>query len=152
MLSAITDGLVTANERMVAWMRCSFTHKFIGTDDYVPIRLIDFDRPRSNRRIVSGPGFGHEGPSTEVTFGIGANPSRFDIVLWVNGLPLVVGETKTPVNASVSWLNAAKDIHDAYETQRPQFFVPNILSFATEGREFHYGAVRQLPQEWLMWG
>src|ERR1022692_1268696 len=35
-LSAITDGLVTANERMVAWMRGSFTHKFIGTGDYVP--------------------------------------------------------------------------------------------------------------------
>src|ERR1039458_82102 len=28
-LSAITDGLVAANERMVTWMRGSRTHKFI---------------------------------------------------------------------------------------------------------------------------
>jgi type I restriction enzyme R subunit len=151
-LSAITDGLVAANERMVTWMRGSQTHKFVGTEPYVPIRLIDFDNSRNNRLVVSGPGFEHQGHSAEVTFGVGAHTRRFDVVLWVNGLPLVVGETKTPVDASVSWLNGALDIHAIYERECSGFFVPNVLSFATEGREFHYGAVHQVAQEWLMWG
>ena len=141
-LSAITDGLVAANERMITWMRGARTHKYIGTDAYVPVRLVDFDNLGKNRYVVSN----------QVTFGVGPDARRFDIVLWVNGLPIVVGETKSPVDSSVSWLNGALDIHDTYEPECPTFFVPNILNFATEGREFHYGAVRQLPQEWLMWG
>lgn len=141
-LSALTDGLVGANERMVTWMRGAQTHKYMGTEAYVPVRLIDFDQIENNHLVVSD----------EVTFGVGAKPRRFDIVLWVNGLPVVVGETKTPVDASKSWLNAALDIHNVYEVECAGFFVPNILSFATEGREFHYGAIRQLPQDWLMWG
>jgi type I restriction enzyme R subunit len=151
-LSAMTDGLVAANELMMTWMRGSRTHKFIGTESYVPIRIVDFDNPRSNRLVVSGPGFEDRGPSSEVAFGVGAQLRRFDVVLWVNGLPLVVGETKTPVDASVSWLNGALDIHNTYEPECSGFFVSNVLSFATEGREFHYGAIQQVAQEWLMWG
>ena len=141
-LSANTDGLVAANERMVTWMRGARTHKYMGTDAYVPVRLIDFDDLSNNCFVVSN----------QVTVGVGPKARRFDIVLWLNGLPVVPGETKSPVNAKESWLTGANDIHNVYETEWPSFFVPNILSFATEGREFHYGAVRQLPQEWLMWG
>ena len=77
---------------------------------------------------------------------------RFDLVLWVNGLPLVVGETKAPAKVNLSWLNGATDIHNGYEVKVPGFFVPNVMSFATEGREFRYGAVRQPPETWLNWG
>ena len=34
----------------------------------------------------------------------------------------------------------------------PTFFAPNVLVAATEGREFHYGAVGQPGEQWLMWG
>jgi type I restriction enzyme R subunit len=69
----------------------------------------------------------------------------------VNGLPLVVGEMKTPVGVNISWLNGATDIHNAYEKKTPEFFVPNVFSFASEGREFRYGAVGQPPELWLNW-
>jgi type I restriction enzyme, R subunit len=78
--------------------------------------------------------------------------SAFDVVLWVNGIPLSVGETKTPTNHAWSWLNGANDIHDHYEAKHPAFFAPNVLSFATEGKEFHYGAVGQPGETWLQWG
>ena len=65
---------------------------------------------------------------------------------------MVVGETKTPVDKTKSWLNGARDIHDIYEVEAPSFFTTNVLSFATEGREFHYGAVGQPAEQWLMWG
>lgn len=141
-ISAVNDGVVAANERMTTWLRGHQTLKFIGTDDYVPIQLIDFDHPLRNRLIVSD----------EVTFGTPGKDRRFDIVLWVNGLPLVVGETKTPVDRTKSWLNGARDIHDVYEVEAPSFFTTNVLSFATEGRELHYGAVGQPAEHWLMWG
>ena len=44
-LSAVNDGVVAANERMTTWLRGHQTLKFIGTDDYVPVRLLDFEQP-----------------------------------------------------------------------------------------------------------
>lgn len=140
LLSVANDGLVSANERMVSWLRGTETVKFIGTNDYVPVRLIDYENPRRNSLIVS----------SEVTYR-GADERRFDVTLFVNGFPLVVGETKTPISHSTSWLNGAKDVHNTYEVRTPQFFVSNVLSFASEGKELRYGAIRQPPEVWLPW-
>jgi type I restriction enzyme R subunit len=140
-LSVRDDGLMEANRRTLGWLRGHETVKYVGTDTYVPVRLIDFDYPRSNRLVVS----------TEVTYHPGTEERRLDLVLWVNGLPIVVGETKTPVSATTSWLNGARDVHAGYEVKTPAFFVPNVLSFATEGKEFRYGAIRQPAEMWLPW-
>ncbi len=140
-LSAPNDGLVAANEEMVAWLCGRRTMRFVGTEDYVPVGLIDFDHPDRNHLVIT----------TETTYTPGTEQRRFDAVLWVNGLPLVVGETKTPISWNTSWLDGAVDIHDGYERRTPGFFVPNVLSFATEGKEFRYGAVRQPAEMWLPW-
>ena len=140
-LAVRDDGLVESNRRMTGWLRGQETVRYVGTDDYVPVRLIDFANPRANSLVVS----------TEVTYHPGTEERRYDLALWVNGLPLVVGETKTPIGRATSWLNGAGDIHGAYEAKTPGFFVPNVLSFATEGREFRYGAVRQPAEMWLPW-
>ncbi|HUW77976.1 MAG TPA: HsdR family type I site-specific deoxyribonuclease [Candidatus Nanopelagicaceae bacterium] len=141
-LSAVTDGLLAANERMTTLLRGDTTIKFVGSEEYVPLRLIDFNVLSNNTFVVSD----------EVVFGTPGNARRFDIVLWVNGFPLVVIETKTPVKSSVSWLNGARDIANVYEVERPSFFASNVLSIGTEGRELHYGAVGQPAESWLMWG
>lgn len=152
-LSASLDGLLVANERMTTLMRGQSTVKFTGESDHVPFRVIDFENPGNNFFAVSGPTSKSVDPDAdEVTFGPVGSARRFDVVLWVNGLPLVVGETKTPVKASVSWLNAARDIANVYEVEKPTFFAPNVLCVATEGLEFHYGAVGQPAESWLMWG
>ncbi|MFD1211806.1 type I restriction endonuclease subunit R [Arthrobacter sp. GCM10027362] len=139
-LSVAEDGLVAVNQKMMKWLRGEQLVRFVGESNDTAIRLIDFDSPENNSLIVSD----------EVTFGVPGNERRFDIVLWVNGIPLVVGETKSPVNKS--WVNGAADIHEKYEVQKPQFFATNVLSFATEGKEFHYGAVRCPIDHWEMWG
>src|SRR5690606_25174670 len=140
-LSTPTEGLVETNERLTRWLRGLETHQFVGTDDYVNIRLVDFDDPRSNKLVISD----------EVTFQ-GADKRRFDVVAFVNGIPLVVGETKTPVDMAVSWLDAATDITDIYWPKTGAFFSPNVFCFGTDGREFHYGAVGQSAEKWLPWG
>lgn len=141
-LAAVSEGLVGANERMVTFLRGDHTVKYVGTDEYVPLRLIDFENLDNNTYVVS----------EEVSFGPEGKKRRFDVVLWVNGIPLVVIETKTPVKASVSWLNGARDITGTYLPEAPAFFAPNVLLAATEGREFHYGSVGQPAESWLMWG
>lgn len=141
LLGVRNDGLVASNEEFVAWICGRRTIKYIGTDQDVQVRLIDFDNPSNNILRVT----------TEATFHIGREHRRYDLVLWINGLPLVVGEMKTPVGVNISWLNGATDIHNAYEKKTPEFFVPNVFSFASEGREFRYGAVGQPPELWLNW-
>lgn len=141
LLGVRNDGLVASNEEFVAWLCGRRTIKYIGTDKDVQANLIDFENPKSNTLRVT----------TEATFHFGREHRRYDLVLWANGFPLVVGEMKTPKDKNISWLNGATDVHNAYEKKTPEFFVPNVLSFASEGREFRYGAVGQPPELWLNW-
>ena len=142
-LSAQDDGLIASNELMMSWLRGHGTIHFVGHAHPTPIRLIDFDTPRANKLVVS----------TEVVFKAGAGKDRrYDIVLYVNGFPLVIGETKTPFKDKKSWLNAALDITEVYEPSNPAMFVANVLSFATEGKEFRYGPVGMPAVDWLPWG
>jgi type I restriction enzyme R subunit len=110
---------------------------------HTTVRLIDFDNPEAaaNNWIVS----------TEVAFAQGRVERRFDLVLWCNGFPLVVGEAKSPVRNAYSWIDAAAQINEDYEKNVPMFFVPNVLSFATEGKDFRYGSVGMPVEMWGPW-
>ena len=134
-----SDGLVKANEVFAAWLTGERSMPFGKNGEHVTIRLLDFANPARNEYIVT----------TQYTFRAGATEKRADLVLLVNGIPLVVIEAKTPVRASQSWLDGAIQIHDDYERNVPELFVSNLLSVATEGKEFRYGAIG-LPVE--LWG
>lgn len=75
---------------------------------------------------------------------------RLDIVLLVNGFPVIVGELKTPVRSAITWLDAAGDIA-AYEKSIPAMFVTNVFNFATEGKCFRYGSVNMPINMWGPW-
>ena len=50
-----------------------------------------------------------------------------------------------------TWIDGAAQIHDDYEQSVPQFFVPNVFSFATEGKDFRYGTVGMPVELWGPW-
>ncbi|MDO4179545.1 MAG: HsdR family type I site-specific deoxyribonuclease [Phascolarctobacterium sp.] len=75
---------------------------------------------------------------------------RFDIVLLVNGFPLVIGELKTPVRSSITWLDGGQDLQD-YEKSVPEMFVPNVLNFSTEGKTYRYGSINMPLTMWGPW-
>ena len=75
---------------------------------------------------------------------------RLDVVLLINGIPMVIGELKTATNASITWADGAKDIID-YQKSIPEMFVPNILSFASEGKELYYGSIGAPLTKWGPW-
>ena len=140
LLSVNSTGLVHANEEFAEWLKGNKTMPFGKNYAHVSIKLIYFDVIENNKfQLVNQ--FSIRNRETK----------RPDIVMFVNGIPLVVGEAKTPVRPSVSWLDAASDIHDGYENSVPELFVPNVLSFATEGKELYYGAVRTLLEFWAAW-
>ena len=134
-----TDGLVKANEEFAAWLCGERSLPFGANGEHVTIRLIDFADIERNHYVVT----------TQYTVRSGAEERRADLVLLVNGLPLVVIEAKTPVRPSQSWFDAAAQIHDDYESSVPELFVPNLCSVATEGKELRYGSIG-LPLD--LWG
>jgi type I restriction enzyme, R subunit len=133
-------GLVKTNEEFFKWMTGEKTMPFGANNRHVPVRLIDFDDHTNNSYIATNQYRVHH-RETKIP----------DIVLLINGIPVVVGEAKTPIRPSVSWLDGAHEIHDVYENSIPQLFVPNILSFATEGKELYYGSIRSPLQYWGPW-
>ena len=136
---ARTSGLVKANEEFALWLTGERSMPFGPNGEHVTVRLIDFENLEHNQYVVT----------TQFTIKIGGSEKRADLVLLVNGIPLVVIEAKTPVRASVTWVDGAIQIHDDYEKNVPELFVPNLLSIATEGRELRYGSIG-LPLE--LWG
>lgn len=140
-LSASSVGLVRANEDFRRWLLGEHSRPFGPDRRHETVRLIDFDDVSRNTFVVS----------TEVTFRTGSVERRFDLVLWVNGIPLVVGEAKTATRAGVSWLDGAVQIHEEYERDVPDFFVPGAFSFATDGRDLRYGPVRMPDEDWFPW-
>ncbi len=133
-------GLVKANEEFFKWMTGEKTMPFGENNRHVPVRLIDFEDLSQNSYVVTNQYRIHH-RETKIP----------DIVMMINGIPVVVGEAKTPIRPSVSWLDGAHEVHDIYENAVPQLFVPNILSFATEGKELYYGAVRCPLEFWAPW-
>jgi type I restriction enzyme, R subunit len=140
LISVNQVGLVRANEEFYEWLCGNKTMPFGKNNKHVPVRLIDFDNPSNNIYTVTNQ-FQIHHLETKIP----------DILLLINGIPVVVGEAKTPVRPSVSWLDGAHEVHDIYENSVPQLFVPNILSFATEGKELFYGAVRAPLEHWAPW-
>lgn len=141
LLSVESDGLVRANENLTAWLRGEKSLPFGPNGEYVPIRIIEPLALEQNRYVVTN----------QWVFQAGTVEKRFDIVFLVNGLPLVIGEAKTPTRSSVTWFDGAYQINEIYERQAPMMFVPNVFSFATEGRLFRYGAIRMPIDMWGPW-
>ena len=141
LLSVQADGLVRANENFMSWVRGEKTMPFGQNGEHVAVRLIDFDNPANNRLTVCN----------QWTYQAGAVQKRFDIVFLVNGLPVVIGEAKTPTRSAVTWFDGAYQVHEIYEKQVPAMFVPNVFSFATEGRCFRFGSIRMPIDMWGPW-
>lgn len=140
-LLAVHDvGLVRANEEFSKWLQGDKTMPFGENNQHVPVRLIDFENLANNSFIATN--------QYKIIKGVTKIP---DMALLINGIPIVIGEFKTPVRPAISWLDGAVQIHDDYENSIPELFVPNIFSFATEGKTFRYGSIRMPLEIWGPW-
>jgi type I restriction enzyme R subunit len=140
-LSVRSDGLIRANETFTAWLRGERSMPFGPDYAHVTVRLVDYDDLDQNQYVVT----------TQYAFRAGKAERRADLLLLVNGFPLVLVEAKTPVRDAVSWADGALQVHDDYEQVVPELFVCNVFSMATEGKALHYGAIGAPVEQWGPW-
>lgn len=143
LLEAPHSGLVRANENFQAWLLAEKTLPFGENGEHVTINLIDFEQIENNHFVVA----------QQVHY-VAAGEVFLDIVLYVNGIPLVVGEVKSATRPSVSWQDGAADFMGGkkhYWQHAQAFFVPNLLCFASEGKTFAYGAINARVKDWGPW-
>ena len=114
---------------------------FGDNHEHTPVRLIDFDNLEQNQWVVT----------QQYTFRAGSEERRADLILLVNGFPLVLIEAKTPVRNAVSWVDGAIQVHDDYEQNVPELFACNVFNLATEGKDLRYGSIRMPIQLWGPW-
>lgn len=102
------------------------------------IKLIDFDDLEKNRFIAVN----------QATFR-GKETIRPDLVLFVNGIPIVIGELKS-VAQEKDYYDAIDDMKD-YEKSVPRLFVPALLNLAVDGLEYRYGPTDGTHKDYRPW-
>nr|WP_307732657.1 HsdR family type I site-specific deoxyribonuclease [Massilia agri] len=104
-------------------------------------RLVDFDTPSNNDFLIV----------RQLTVaGVNGKTIRPDLVLYINGLPLVVIELKDPANAAAT-LDVAIDQLGRYKTIAPDLFVPNLLLIASDGLLTRVGSITSSRQRFTLW-
>jgi hypothetical protein len=104
------------NERWLGLLRGELSFKPPGVAQSAPVRLLDFDEPGRNRFVV-----------TRQLRVLGRGVRKPDLVVFVNGLPLVVIECKSPLNPGQGTWDAVDQIRQ-YEAEIPRLFTTNLFN------------------------
>ena len=137
------DELITANDRFRKLLFEENSYPFGDNGDNINIRFFAGECDEYKNRCVVTNQWEYPRMSKE-------GGKRLDLVYVINGIPMVIGEAKTPVKSSVTWADGATDIMH-YQKSIPEMFVPNILAFASEGRELQYAGVGCPVDKWGPW-
>ena len=142
-LTAIsTPHLIENNERFHKMMtegvpvECKKDGKIVWEN----LKVIDFDNPKNNDFVAVN----------QFTVEENGNNRRADIVLFVNGLPLVLIELKNPadVNATI-W--AAYNQLETYKLQIPSLFIFNEILVISDGLVARHGTLTSGKEWFLPW-
>jgi len=111
---------------------------------FYTIKLIDFDNPENNNFLVTDSlpkrsSFKVQGYERSV---------EPDIIIFVNGIPLVVVEAKDPTIVGKDPLEEAQRQLERYQKDAPQLFYPNLFVVATVGEQCTYAPVNG---EFILW-
>jgi type I restriction enzyme R subunit len=104
------------------------------------VKLIDFDDIYNNDFVVSN-------QFTIIENGINKRP---DLILFVNGLPLVVIELKNPVDENATVGSAYKQIQ-TYKSVIPSFFTYNAFCIISDGLEAKAGTISAGLSRFMSW-
>ncbi len=126
------QSLVEGNREIYGWLRGGVPVEVIGADQHRSVerlRVFDFDHPQQNDwRVVQ-----------QLTIH-GQQIRRPDLVIFVNGLPLVVVELKNPADENAD-IEAAYNQIQTYKSDIPQLFHPNLLTIISDGINARYGSI-----------
>lgn len=104
------------------------------------IKLIDFNDISNNNFVVLN-------QFTIIENGINKRP---DLILFINGLPLVVIELKNPVDENATVAHAYKQIQ-TYKSVIPSLFTYNAFCIISDGLEAKAGTISAGPTRFMSW-
>lgn len=102
--------------------------------------LIDFDYPENNEFVVAN----------QFTVTENGNTKRPDVILFVNGIPLVVIELKNPADENATIKSAFKQLQ-TYKQIIPSLFTYNALMIISDGLEAKVGSLSAGFTRFMAW-
>lgn len=102
--------------------------------------LIDFENPKNNEFIVAN----------QFTVIENGNYKRPDVILFVNGIPLVVIELKNPADENATVKSAFKQL-ETYKAIIPSLFTYNGLMIISDGLEAKAGSLSAGLTRFMAW-
>jgi type I restriction enzyme R subunit len=129
------------NQEFLNLLRYGVELKNSETGKTSKYRLLDFTDPDNNNFVVTN----------QFYFAGDAENIRPDIMLFVNGIPIVDIEAKSPTASATTDYSEAIGQIKRYERVAPKLFVPNLFSIATDGLQTVYGATYSPEQYFLKW-
>ncbi|MFC5571125.1 type I restriction endonuclease subunit R [Lysobacter yangpyeongensis] len=126
-----SQSLVDGNREMYDWLR-----------NGVPVERIEADGHRTVLRVqvIDFTGKQNELLAVQQFTVQGQKVRRPDLVLFVNGLPLVVIELKNPADLNADYESAFHQIQ-TYKADIPQLFWFNLLNVISDGTVARYGSL-----------
>ena len=127
------------NQRWLEVLRGHYSRKIAGEETHRTIRVVDFDEPGNN-----------DFACTNQLRVQGAVVRKPDVVVYVNGIPLVVIEAKSPLSSSQKAFDAIDQVRSA-EREVPRLFHSNLFNIATNDMTLMYGATGAPHEHWARW-
>ncbi len=134
--------LLTNNESFHRFLTegIPITKRVNGEDRGDRVWLIDFDTPENNEFLVAN-------QFTVVENGVNKRP---DVMLFVNGIPLVVIELKNAADENATVKSAFRQI-ETYKAVIPSLFTYNAFTIISDGLEARAGTVSSGMSRFMAW-
>lgn len=122
------------------------TYQKDGQDRGDLVWLIDFAKPDNNEFVVAN----QFTVIDSSPHGVNSQNKRPDLVLFVNGLPLVVIELKNPADENATIKSAYRQI-DTYKQSIPSLFTTNAILVISDGLEAKAGSLSADFSRFMAW-
>ncbi len=129
------------NQDFLNLLRNGVSLKDQATQKTAKYELVDFDDPSNNRFVITNQ-FYFAGDTENI---------RTDVLVFINGIPVVDIEAKSPTASESTDYEEALGQIKRYERVAPKLFIPNLFNIATDGINTVYGATYAPEQYFLRW-
>lgn len=127
------------NQEWIKWLRGEKTHKFSQREPSRNIHLIDYSEHKNNDFLA-----------TNQLWIQGIERRRPDILLFINGIPVMDIEAKTASHGHIDWAEGAKQT-GRYDEEIPNLYYSNCFCAGVNELCMKYGIPGERLQYWQQW-
>jgi type I restriction enzyme R subunit len=128
---------IEGNQKILNYCRGLVPFYSRQTKRELNVKLFDFENPQNNVFQVTD----------ELSFTNGISWNRFDLVFYINGLPVLIVETKNPEKEE--GINEAIEQIKRYHRESPEFLAFSLIFVASNLHDFIYGPTWNVEERYL---